>query len=374
MITQRIEDPQQLKHIAGDWNRLAGDVPFRNFMWLTTWWKHYGRGRDGLAVLVTRDDNGAVHGIAPCYIKQSLTHGRELRLLGDGEVCSDHLTLLADSNFHAEVSRSVARWLSENRHAWDRLSFESVDASDSTFAILLAALDEAECVARITQAGRYWAIELPPDWDEFLATQSKSHRKQLRQADRRVLSTPRVQWHLVSHLDELQLAWPILVDLHQRRRNSLGEPGCFASSSFTAFHREMCEYFLNTGQLRLSWMELDGAPAAAEYHIASGDTLYGYQGGVDPDRLDEGPGQLSMIACLQAAIAEGRSRCDLLRGDEPYKAHWRAAPYETIDLHAISPRASARIRESAVATASNVARWLVSSWATPSAQSIGNGG
>ncbi len=373
MFTERIDDPQRLHSIADDWHRLAGDVPFRDYVWLSTWWKHYGGGRDELAVLVTRDDNSTVVGIAPCYIKQSITYGRELRLLGDGEVCSDHLTTFARADSLVQASQSIAAWLVENRQLWDRLSFENVNADDEAIAHLKTALDGNECATRITPAGRYWAIDLPGDWEGFLAAQSKSHRKQLRQADKRVLSTSRTKWNLVSHLDELLVAWPILVDLHQRRRNSLGEPGCFASTTFTKFHREMSQHFLNTGQLRMSWIELDGEPAAAEYHIASGDTLYGYQGGVDPHRLEEGPGQLSMIACLQTAIAEGRSRCDLLRGDEPYKAHWRAVPHETIHLRATSPRTSARLRESAVATAGNVARWLASGWSSSAAPVVGKG-
>ena len=57
----------------------------------------------------------------------------------------------------------------------------------------------------------------------------------------------------------------------------------------------------------MSWLELDGSPAAAEYHFADGTTTYAYQGGVDPERLAEEPGRLSTILCLRAAIAEGHS-------------------------------------------------------------------
>ena len=33
-----------------------------------------------------------------------------------------------------------------------------------------------------------------------------------------------------------------------------------------------------------------------------------------------------MVATLQAAIARGDRSFDFMRGDEPYKAHWRAEP------------------------------------------------
>ena len=113
---------------------------------------------------------------------------------------------------------------------------------------------------------------------------------------------------------------------------SLGEPGCFASRVFHEFHHEVAGRLLERGQLRVSWMELDGSPAAAEYHVADTKATYAYQGGVDPDRLDEEPGRLSTILCLRAAIEEGHTQIDFLRGDEPYKAHWRATPRSDLRL------------------------------------------
>ena len=44
------------------------------------------------------------------------------------------------------------------------------------------------------------------------------------------------------------------------------------------------------------------------------------------------PGKLSMMAAIQFAIDQGCEFFDLLRGDEPYKANWRAAPVACHDL------------------------------------------
>jgi CelD/BcsL family acetyltransferase involved in cellulose biosynthesis len=359
-----LQNTDAFTQLAGSWHQLAGDNPFRALAWLSNWWKHYS-GTSELFVLVTRDENDCVRGILPAYLQHRLAHGRELRLLGDGEVCSDHLGLLVSNHDAHSVAASMVDWLVQHRSEWDRVNFESVDADDLPLRAFAAALHSRDCSPSHSASGRCWAISLPNDWDEFLAMQSKSHRKQLRQADRRVLSTPQARWHLVSHLDELHVAWPILVDLHQQRRQSLGESGCFASPRFTSFHRAVCEQLLLDGRLRLSWLELQGRPVAAEYHIVGGSTLYCYQGGVDPRKLDLGPGQLSLMACLQSAIAEGRTTCDLMRGDEPYKSHWRAAPRETFHLRASSPRTSARLRESAVSTAGNMARWIASTLLAP---------
>ena len=97
----------------------------------------------------------------------------------------------------------------------------------------------------------------------------------------------------------------------------------------------------------MSWLEIAGQPVAAEYHFARQDTTWAYQGGVDPDRIDEEPGRLSMIRTVQHAIGEGHKKLDLLRGDEPYKAHWRAEPPATCDIQIVPDRSTARWRSQA---------------------------
>jgi CelD/BcsL family acetyltransferase involved in cellulose biosynthesis len=115
---------------------------------------------------------------------------------------------------------------------------------------------------------------------------------------------------------------------------------------------------LNAGQLRMSWLELDGTPAAAEYHLADGSTTYAYQGGVDPERLNEEPGRLSTILCLQHAIEEGHRRLDFLRGDEPYKAHWRAEPRATYDYRVVPNRRLAKLRGRVLTLTGTITDWV----------------
>ena len=85
------------------------------------------------------------------------------------------------------------------------------------------------------------------------------------------------------------------------------------------------------GKLRLSWLELDGAPIAIEYSFTGGDTVYYYQGGFDPAVSKLGPGWLMTALSMRAAIAEGYRYFDFLRGDEPYKASWNATPRPLVE-------------------------------------------
>ena len=53
---------------------------------------------------------------------------------------------------------------------------------------------------------------------------------------------------------------------------------------------------------------------------------------------------MSTIRAIQRAIAEGHTKFDFLRGDEPYKPHWRATPRPTWRRQAAAPRRWAKIR------------------------------
>lgn len=364
MHVERITTWDELLALRSDWNAIREAGPFRSWDWLATWWKHFGGvvRRNGdqplrpvdreLFVLAVYDDahtTGAdgsrrLAGIAPWYLDRSRIKGNIVRWLGSGEVCTDHLSLICEPREASCVAQCVAAKLTEDCDDWDRIELGAVDADDVSIASLVEELNERDCLVSRQPADACWAVELPGSWDEYLSSISKSHRKQLRQLERRVLESGRITWHRVTRSAELERAWAILVDLHQRRRRSLGERGCFASKLFHDFHREVVEHLLARGQLRMSWLALDGTPAAAEYHLADGRTTFAYQGGVDPDRLDEEPGRLSTILCLRAAIEEGHRQIDFLRGDEPYKAHWRATPRPTYDYRILANRRFARLR------------------------------
>jgi CelD/BcsL family acetyltransferase involved in cellulose biosynthesis len=363
MYIQRITDWAELEPFAAKWDQLAGDIVFRSWAWQSTWWKHYGQHRQLFVLLVFSDPppscqteancNDIVSkcndlvAILPCYLETSFPRGRALRLIGDGEVCSDHLDLLAEPTDVCLTTQAIAQHLCENSLDWDTAEFSAIGSESRGLNQLADTLKAVDCHVVRSPNENCWLITLPENWEAFLAMQSKSHRKQLRRLEKRVLNTDQAVWHLIETAAQFEVAWPILVDLHQRRRNSLGEPGCFASKQWAGFHRELARLLLDSGKLRLSWLELAGQSVAAEYHFANQDTTWAYQGGVDPDRIDEEPGRLSMIRTFQHAITEGHQQFDLLRGDEAYKAHWRAEPQATFDLQIVPDRSAARWRSQA---------------------------
>ncbi|HQU46620.1 MAG TPA: GNAT family N-acetyltransferase, partial [Pirellulales bacterium] len=98
------------------------------------------------------------------------------------------------------------------------------------------------------------------------------------------------------------------------------------------------------------------------YQVLGQDVVYAYQSGIDPAALGFEPGRLAMIATLRMAIEEGYRAFDLLRGDEPYKAHWRAHPRPSLQVSLWSARAADRFRGGAWRAGLQVRQWLRAGW------------
>jgi CelD/BcsL family acetyltransferase involved in cellulose biosynthesis len=367
MQVVRYSSLDQLAPWAADWDRLSREVPFRGWAWMTSWWLNYGVRGSGtpkeLFVLGVFDGDGRLAGLAPWYVQKSSSQGRVVRFLGSGEVCSDYLSLLCEPAREEPVAEALAEWLTQatsGSHAdrWDLLSWTGVDAGDRPIRLLADRLREHRHAVHCRPGPNCWRIELPASWDDYLATLSKDHRKQLRRTERDYLAGGRAALRTVERKSDLEKAIEILVDLHERRRSELNESGRFRCERFAAFHREVMPRLLEAGRLHLHWVELDDAPAAAEYQLVGGGVVYAYQAGIEPDLRQHSPGRLAHMLTIRRAIESGLHGFDFLRGDEPYKAHWRAHARGSVEIRVVPAHFSARLRHGVWLAGSGVKRWL----------------
>mgnify|MGYP002623071334 FL=1 len=366
---RRISVATDLVALREDWNRLCGGVPFCSFEWNAAWWRHYHQDGD-LYVLVVCDDAERVIGIAPWYLKRNAAQGRVLAFMASGEVCSDYQRVLCEPGQESVVVNAIADWLSDVRDSltewvtrededrWDLIEWECVPVADAVLRSLTEALKGQGAAVYQRRSDACWRLNLSETWDEYEARLSKSHRKQIRRSIRNMIEAGRTEFHMARTPKDLERGFDLLVRLHQRRWTSKGEAGVFASGRFAEFHREVMRELLDQGALRLCWLEIDGTPAAADYCLADNDTVYCYQGGVDPTRLDLEPGRISKIYMLKAAREEGMVAFDWLRGDEPYKSHWRAAEVPCLELRIVARRAVAKLRNRVWLAGGRVKRML----------------
>jgi CelD/BcsL family acetyltransferase involved in cellulose biosynthesis len=263
------------------------------------------------------------------------------------------------------VVECLAEHLVENIRAdepdampWDLLELDGVDVEDRMISALADALAALGCTIHRRQGFNCWRLDLPTSWESYVVSLGKNLRREVRRLERDVLDSGRAVLHSAARLDELPLAMDILIELHQRRRETLGEKGCFASSPFLGFFHDVVPELLRHGQLQFHWLELDGKAVAAEYQLVGDGVLYAYQAGIDPDSMEQQPGKLINLAILRKAIAGGYRAFDFLRGDELYKARFGAKARSSTELRIVPHRPLAQLRHNLWLAGSNVKAWV----------------
>lgn len=366
MHVTRLAQLKDCESIASVWDCLSHGNPFRRTAWLLNWWRHFGHDRV-LYVLQVTNDAGEIVGIAPWYLDTRASLGRTLHPLGGGSVCSEYLGILATPEYEQPVIAALSAWLTSAGQGeqqpcdgWDLMDLVAVDAADTCMTQFVSELAAAGCSIHSRPGMDCWRLELPSSWDEYVQQLSKKHRQRARRDVTRWLDSGRAQLRRVATRDELDRGMSILVDLHQRRRQSLGQPGCFADPAFSDFLYAAAEALLDDQILDLCWLEIDDHPVAVEFQLSSGDVTYAYQSGIHPDYLDQRPGHVIQIAILRELADRGRQRIDFLRGGETYKQFWRAEPHPCLEYRIAPDRAAPRLRHHVWVAGDTMRQWIKS--------------
>jgi CelD/BcsL family acetyltransferase involved in cellulose biosynthesis len=336
-----------------DWRELANNAPMQSPEWMLTWWDIYAGPDDELAVLLFHEPGGGLVGLAPLYL-QGTGSRATVRLLGSGDTCTNHTTWHCAGGWEERVGTEVGRFLLGCRSDWKRLLFESIDADAVAVQTTVDFLAENGCLRHHRPIYHCWKISLPDTWDDYLQMLSKSLRKRCRKLQRQFFDSDVIKIRQVENESDLQKGFETLLKLHAARWGSPGKPfGVYDDRRFRTFHEMVSRKLLTRNQLRLAWLERDGEPIAVEYQFVDAGAVYAYQAGINLSVAAEcSPGKLTMMAAIQYALARGCESFDLLRGDEPYKAHWRAEPLACYDIRVWQRRGTGRLE------------WVIWNWRT----------
>lgn len=335
---------QRLSHLAPiedrlrrAWDRWPKSSPMQSYAWLSTWFDIVPDETlaEPCLVVVRRDEEPI--GLAPFYVDMNAVGMRTLRCLGDGNVCSDHASLLIRPGEEAPVVEAIAAWMRRGHgRLWDVVRFESIDAEASPLRELWGKFGDEESVRLEPAAPACWTVELPETVEQYFAELSRNHRKRCRRWWREYFESGRARAS-VYRREEMARGWDELERLNRARRETVGDRSAFLDRRFQRFHREVLPLLATEGAAELQGLTLDGRTAAVEYLLKHERTLYCYQSGMDPTVGEGvGPGNLSLLAMFCRAIEEGYRRVDFLRGDESYKQHWNAVRRPCTDLYAAS--------------------------------------
>jgi CelD/BcsL family acetyltransferase involved in cellulose biosynthesis len=359
-----ITEEERFEALAPIWDPLLDKsrarTLFLTYEWMRTWWRFYGDGRELCLLLFTDGDEPV--GIAPLCrevksyreVETEITGSTrmllpggtrksgpfsvtEIGFLGTGPVCSDFLDVFCLPGYEERVADRFVDFATATLSDWDLMTLTEVPDHSP---VLRRLEERCRAMGGCRKIHRFASLSapLPGDYDAYLDTLSRKSRynarKKLRDIQQRHADV-----RYVLHADPATLgeAMDAFIGLHQQRWNDDGMPGVFTTPQFIGFHKAMAEVGLDRGWLRLGFLVLDGVRAFALYGYRYGEKLYLYQQGssVEFPRLNLGYAALALS--FRAAVEEGATSYDFLRGSMAYKTHWAKARRDLYQIQFYRP-------------------------------------
>jgi CelD/BcsL family acetyltransferase involved in cellulose biosynthesis len=329
---ERVAD---LDAVREDWTRLAeaAGSPFSTWEWASTWYRHFGDGRE-LAVERVRS-GGRTVAILPLYRWRDRPL-RALRFLGHG--VSDQLAPVC-----APEDREVAAVALLEAFAESRAHLLLADRlpGEGGWAPLVGARLMRTEPSPVLDAGG-------ADFDGWLATKSKNFRDQARRRERKLRREhDSVELRLTDDPDRLEADYEQLVRLHDAH---WGERSRSFRGVRRAFHADFTRTALERGWLRLWTLEVDGRAVAAWLGYRFGGIEWYYQAGRDPALEKEAIGFVLLVHTIRTALDDGMREYRLLLGGESYKDRFANADHG-LQTVAVPRGARGRAAVAAVAAA-----------------------
>jgi CelD/BcsL family acetyltransferase involved in cellulose biosynthesis len=231
----------------------------------------------------------------------------------------DRFHPVAEAGEEKAVAIAAAPALAPPGRGFRSLLLENVDADEDWWHALaesspatLATVERAESVLPFVELAEQ-------DWEEYLAGRSRQLRSQLGRKLRSLRKKHDVQFRRTRSSEDVAGDLGNLFKLHDARWAERPDASAFSDPAVRAFHLEFATAALQRGWLRLTTMEVDGAPIAALYGWLIGGRWSYYQAGFDPAWSRQSPGFLLLAETIREAIEDGASEYDMLLGEEPFK-------------------------------------------------------
>jgi CelD/BcsL family acetyltransferase involved in cellulose biosynthesis len=329
---QRIDE---INDFERDWNQLLAQSldnnPFLTYEWLTTWWKHFGKGRE--LKLFTAESQGAVSIVVPVMYTRSKVFGSrrcKVEFVASGD--SDYQGFLV-TNFQ-KAARTVNELLEsiiEDSNDADRVIFGEVP-EDSFTARLLECVSGEGFGASHSAASSCPYVSLPSNYDGYRQTLGTNMRRKLKEWEKQASKDYRVEFIRYDKIGTVKEAMKIFFELHQKRQMAKGNCGVFHDSDKRSFHMDVANAFEEKGWLGLFFLTFNDRPVSAVYSFEYNGKLYAYLCGFDPEFARYRPGHLAFSNLIKYGVEKKLKELDFLRGDEEYKSRWRTTVRNNLEF------------------------------------------
>ena len=202
---------------------------------------------------------------------------------------------------------------------WHTIDLNSIPHGSPTLRYLPALAEREGYVAEVEEVAMAPVVSLPSSWEEYLAGLTKKDRHEVRRKVRGVERAGNYrQYTCGTTANDIR---ECMQEFFRLLRDSRADKAEFMTPERESFFSDAALELGARGQLRLEFLELDGARVATCIGFDYGDSYMLYNSGYDPRYSDLSVGLVNTALAIKGAIQAGKCCFDFLTGTERYKYH-----------------------------------------------------
>jgi CelD/BcsL family acetyltransferase involved in cellulose biosynthesis len=313
--------------IESEWDAIlvtnSVHVPFLKFGYQKIWWETRGGDEwpEANLVLITAREAGKLVGIAPLFLALDKEKNPALFNTGSIEV-SDYLDLLVLPQHMEEFISGLFNFLQGlSIPPWKTLNFYNLLDSSPSLPVLRSVSSKMGWNLNVEKLEHSPCIQLPGDWETYLAGIDKKQRHEIRRKMRRAEESDiPVSWFMVEDSASLDAEIDDFLELMKNDSDKVA----FLKPAMQSFLHQVARWAFDAGCLQLAFLEIGGQKAASYLSFDYLNRIWVYNSGLNREFQSFSPGWVLLGHLLQWSIERGRTEFDFMRGNEDYKYRFGA--------------------------------------------------
>ena len=277
-------------------------------VWMKTWWQEL-RDKAELYLGTIRQGEEII-GIAPLMVRDGTAS-----LLGSIDVC-DYLDFVVAPGRETDFFSALLDDLKQKGINHLDLRPLQPDSTVLTNLVTIAQNRGHEVLCHPEDVSM--ELDLPPTWEEYLATLTTKQRHEVQRKLRRLSKAGKVNYHFIKDGAAVHDTMDAFIKMFSESRE---EKTNFMTPRMESFFRSLADTMAEAGLLRLGILELDTLPTAMIMCFDYNDSMYLYNSVYDHQYSSLSAGLLCKVLCIKGSIQEGKKKFDFLKGNEAYKYH-----------------------------------------------------
>lgn len=336
------------------WDELAEnqDVPsiFLGYEWITTWWQHFGTNKQ--LFLITGTCKNRLIALAPMMVSMKpllpLRPSRIMEFIGTSGVPSRGMGLADRVDFlyppgHQEILSELLTKLLDYSHYFDLLLIRALPASSPALVVLKKI--GAKLGLRFYQSFRSQSpyTRTEGTWEDFLATRKSKIKRQWRNSCRRL---ERFGHYEISCFPDngwsFEKTMETLLSINRESYKWQKGSSLFQTPDLLKFYNDLFRR-ISSKWLIVHFILIEGKAVAYQAGFRYARRFFGYNTAYRKSYAQVHPGIHLIIHMIRIAFGESCIEYDMMRGEEPYKSHWKSGQREEIHFVAYHHRLFSKI-------------------------------